>query len=120
LKTNTNYFIIQSMKITYWLTALTGAAFLGWAHSHTDELPIVFGFVLITGAVLGALAPRRFLLSWLIASAPVPMVETLVRYKAMQATWPTTEAQPLYALVAAVPALIGVAIGAGLRRMTIR
>jgi hypothetical protein len=108
------------MKIAYWAVAPAGALFLAWAHTHTDELPIVFGFVLIVGAVLGALAPRLFPISWLIAAAPLPIVETLVRYKALNATWPTSEANPLAALVAAVPAAIGVAVGAGLRRMTIR
>ena len=91
--------------------AWLGAAFLGWAHDHTDEIPIVFGFVLLIGAILGALGPRRFLASWAIAGAPIPIVETLVRYRWMTAPWPAGEASPLNALVAAVPALIGVALG---------
>jgi hypothetical protein len=115
-----NYFTLQSMtaayRAAYWMVALLGAVFLGWAHVHTDELPIVLGFVLITGAVLGAMAPQRFLLSWLIAGAPVPIMETLVHYRLLTAPWPISEALPLNALVAFVPALIGVAIGAGVRQ----
>jgi hypothetical protein len=104
------------MKIAWWTAAVAGALFLGWAHDHTDEIPIVFGFVLLVGGILGALGPGRFFASWAIASAPVPVVETLVRFHVMTAPWPAGEASPLNALVAAVPALIGVGIGAGLRK----
>jgi hypothetical protein len=107
------------MTITYWVAALAGAVFLGWAHDHTDEVPIVFGFVMIVGAVLGAVAPRRYLASWVIASVPVPIVETLLHFRLIGAPYPPapTKDLPLIALAAAVPALIGVAAGAGLRRM---
>jgi len=99
----------------YWVTALAGALFVGWAHDHTDELPIVLGFVLLLGAGLGALEPRRFALSWAIAGAPVPVVETVVRYGWMNAPWPRSEALPLVALVAYAPAAIGVAVGVATR-----
>jgi hypothetical protein len=115
-----NYFILQSMNAAYWISALAGAAFLGFAHSHTDELPIVFGFVMIVGALLGAIAPRRFLLSWAITGAPIPIVETLVHYSLISAPYPVTEAKPWLALIAYVPAAVGVAVGAGVRRMTSR
>lgn len=104
--------------MVYWITALAGAGFVGWAHDHTDELPIVLGFVLILGVILGALWPRRFLLSWAIAGAPVPIVETLVHFRLIGAPYPVSQALPLAALVAYVPAVIGVAAGAGLRWVT--
>jgi len=99
----------------YWFAAIAGAVFVGWAHDHTDELPIVLGFVLLLGVALGALEPRRFAVSWAIAGAPMAIVEALVRYGRMRAPWPRSEAQPLAALVAYLPAAIGVAVGVGLR-----
>ncbi len=99
------------MRIAWWVAAVAGALFLVWAHVHTDEIPIVFGFVLLVGVLLGVLGSGRFLASWVIAGAPVPVVETLVRYHWMTAPWPPGEASPLNALVALAPALIGVAVG---------
>jgi hypothetical protein len=106
------------MKTAYWIIAVAGACFVGWADDHTDETPIILGFVLIFGAVLGSLAPRRFLLSWAIAGAPVFIVEVLVFYRVISAPWPSAPGSPFVALAAYVPALIGVAVGAGLRRAT--
>jgi len=105
------------MIAVYWIIALAGAAFLGFAHCHTDEIPIVFGFVIIVGAILGALAPRRFLLSWAITGAPVPIVEMLVHYSLLSAPWPKSD-NPWVGLVAYVPAAIGVAVGVGARKIT--
>jgi hypothetical protein len=68
------------MRMVYWVVAVAGAAFLGWAHDHTDELTVMFAFVLIIGGILGVLAPRRFLVSWVIAGTPIPIVETLLHY----------------------------------------
>lgn len=113
-----NDFILQSMKALYWTAALCGAAFLGWAHCHTDEIPVVFGFVIIVGALLGALAPARFILSWAITGAPIPIVETLVHYSLIHAPYPAGEGLPFVALIAYVPAAIGVGLGAGIRRIT--
>ena len=114
---NGGYFILQSMTWLYWITAVCGATFLGWAHCHTDEIPIVLGFVIIVGAVLGAISPRRFALSWAITGAPVPIVETLVHFSLIHAPYPPGEGLPFVALIAYVPAAIGVALGAGARRM---
>ncbi len=90
---------------------------MGFAHCHTDELPIVLGLVLIMGGVLGALAPRMFPLSWPAAGAPVFVVETLVHFHVLSAPYPASAGIPFVALFALVPAAIGVAVGAGLRWM---
>jgi hypothetical protein len=116
LLTIENYFIMQSMNASYWIVALVGAGFLGFAHCHTDELPIVLGFVIIVGTLLGALSPRRFLLSWVITGAPIPIVETLVHYSLIHAPYPASEGLPFVALIAYIPAAIGVGVGVGLRK----
>jgi hypothetical protein len=107
---------MQSMNVAYWIAVLAGTGFLFFAHSHTDEIPVVFGFVIIVGAILGALMPRRAILSWFLTGAPIPIVETLVHYSLIRAPYPASEGLPFVALIAYVPAAIGVAIGAGLRR----
>jgi hypothetical protein len=113
-----NYFTIQSMKTAWWFAAILGPLFLGWAHVHTDEIPVVLGFVLIVSAVLGALEPSRFLVSWAVAGAPLFVAETLVHFGMIGAPYPPSAGLPFVALVAYVPAAIGVAAGAGVRRMT--
>lgn len=102
------------MRFAYWIAAVFGSGFLAWAHCHTDEIPIVFAFVIAVGAVLGAIAPRRAVFSWIVAAAPVPLVETLVHYSLLRAPWPASHGFPFEPLIAAVPAGIGVAAGAGL------
>jgi hypothetical protein len=109
------YFTLQSLNTAYWIAAALGAGFVGFAHCHTDEIPVVFGFVIVVGAVLGGIAPRRAVLSWAIVGAPVPIVEMLVRYSLLQAPWPPS-ANPLVGFVAYVPAAIGVAAGAAMAR----
>ena len=78
------------MKQLYWPSALCGAAFLGWAHCHTDEIPIVFGLVIIVGALLGVVSPRRAVLSWAVVGAPIPVVEILVHYSLIRAPYHAT------------------------------
>jgi hypothetical protein len=112
--------MIQSMKLTYWIPAIAAALFVGWAHCHTDELPIVLGFVLILGCVLGAISPGHFLVSWAIIGAPMFITETLVHYRVIDAPYPPSAGIPFVALVAYVPALIGVSLGAGGRRLAAR
>ena len=108
------------MKTLYWTTAVCGAGFLGWAHCHTDEIPVVLGFVIIVGALLGALAPCKAIVSWLIVGAPIPIVEILVHYSLIHAPYPAAPLKdlPLITLVVYVVAAIGVALGAGARKMT--
>jgi hypothetical protein len=108
------------MNRMYWITAFLGAGFLGWAHCHTDEIPIVFGFVIITGALLGALWPRRAVLSWAFVGAPIPIVELLVHYSLLQAPYAATPLKdlPVITLIVLTVAAIGVAIGAAVRKMT--
>jgi len=105
------------MRIVYWPCLLAASAFLVWAHTHTDELPIVLGFVLITGAILGAVFPRQFPATALVIGAAVFVAETLVHFSVLRAPYPPSMGLPWVALVAYVPAILGVGLGAGLRRL---
>ena len=45
------YFTIQSMKRAHWPCVFAAAFFIGWTHAHTDEVPVVLGFVLLLARV---------------------------------------------------------------------
>ncbi len=96
---------------------MAGVCFVGWAHCHTDEIPIVLGFVLILGFALGAAWSGHFLTSWVLAGAPLFPVETMVHFGWISAPYPPSAGLPFVALVAYVPALLGVAAGTGVRRL---
>jgi hypothetical protein len=108
------------MKRLYWLASTAAAGFIGWAHCHTDELPIVFGFVVITAALLGAFDAKRFLVNWAIIGAAIPADETLLHFGLIHAPYPPTSTGnlPIIALVSYLLALLGLAAGVGLRRLT--
>jgi hypothetical protein len=108
------------MRNVYWISLVAAAAFLGWANLHTDEVPILLGFVLIAGGLLGVINPKRFLISLAVIGAPLPIVETLLHFGLVSAPYPASPlaALPVIALVSYAAALIGVAAGAGVRRMT--
>ena len=45
------------MKAAYWFCLAAAAVFLIWAHTHTDELPIVLGLVLMPSLLLCGIFP---------------------------------------------------------------
>jgi hypothetical protein len=101
----------------YWPCLLAATAFVAWAHVHTDEVPVVFGFLLVLGVALGAAFPRRFVVSWLVLGTAVPLMEILVHFAWVHAPYGASplSAIPLIALVALAPPLVGVGVGAGMR-----
>jgi hypothetical protein len=110
-----NYFTLQSMNVVYWVCVLAVAGFVGWTHDHTDEIPVVLGFVLILSTVLGVMFPRRALITGLLTGAPVFIVETLVHYSLIRAPYPPSVGLPWPALLGLVPALGGAFFGAAVR-----
>ncbi len=106
------------MKLAYWMAALCSAGFISFAHCHTDELPIVLGSVLILACLLGALSPRHFFATLLLTGTPMFLTETMVHYGLITAPYPPGSGIPFVALVALVPAVLGTAAGAGMRRLT--
>src|SRR5712664_2938306 len=109
---------MQRMKLVYLLCLIAMVAFLIWAHTHTDELPIVLGFVLITSGVLAAVFPREFLWTGIAAGGSLFIAETLVYFSVLHAPYPVSRGLPWVALFGYVPAAIGVGIGIAARRIT--
>lgn len=108
------------MKVLYWPCLLAAAAFLIWAHTHTDELPIVLGFVLISSALLAAAFPDKFVLTAAVTGVSLFVAETLVHYSALSAPYPASKALPWVALFGYVPAVLGTAFGVGVHRIVTR
>jgi hypothetical protein len=104
------------MKAFYWPCLALAVGFLVWADTHTDEVPVVLGFVLIAGAVLGAAFPDRFVLSAAVTGGALFLAETLVHFSTLPAPYPPGANLPWPALFGYVPALIGVAVGVAMRR----
>ena len=104
------------MRVLYWPCLRAAAAFLVWAHTHTDEIPVVLGFVLIAGGILGAAFPKPFAVTVLVLGAALFCAETLVHFGVLRAPYPPSAGLPWVALVGYVPAILGVGVGAGLRR----
>jgi hypothetical protein len=101
----------------YWPCALLAAGFIAWAHVHTDEIPVIFGFLIILGMLLGAAFRGRFVCSWLLLGAAVPIMELLVHFALVRAPYPASSLSSIavIAWVAMAPPLIGVALGTWIR-----
>ncbi len=96
---------------------LLAAAFasLAYLDTHTDEMPILLGSVLILAGLLAGLYPKDWLAVSLAVGSAVPFTEILVHYGILSAPWPTGTGFPYAPFIAYLPALIGVGIGAGIR-----
>jgi hypothetical protein len=103
---------------TQWIAVLAGASFIGWSHAHTDEIPVVLGFVVILSALLGGIFPRRPWLTGFLMGAPVFLVETLVHFSLIRAPYPPSRGLPWAALTAFVPAMGGAFFGSVIRNLT--
>jgi hypothetical protein len=103
--------------VIQWLCVAAGAAFIGWTHAHTDEIPVVLGFVLIIGAGLGGVFPRRPWLTGFLLGAPVFVVETGVHYSLIGAPYPPSVGLPWPALLAFFPAMGGAFLGSAVRHL---
>jgi hypothetical protein len=112
-----NYFTLQSMKVAYWVCVLVVAGFIGWTHDHTDEIPVVLGFVLILNTILGVMFPRRALVTGLLTGVPPFIVETLVHFAVIRAPYPAGAGLPWAALLGLIPALGGAFFGAAVRQL---
>lgn len=94
------------------------AAVIIWVHTHTDEIPVVFGVVGVAGILMGSFFQSRFVLSGLVLGLAPIAAELLVRFGAIPAPWPPTPlaSLPLITLVCQFPALLGTSLGWFLRR----
>ena len=88
---------------------------LVYLHTHTDEIPVVLGSVLILSAVVTGIAPRNWLPNAILLGSALPLAEILVQSHALAAPWPVGPGFPWSALTGYVPAVIGVAVGVAMR-----
>ena len=105
------------MKPSYWISVLAAAAFIGWSHAHTDEIPVVLGFILILSTVVAVIFPRHPWLTGFLVGAPVFLVETLVHYSVVHAPYPPSVGLPWAALFGFVPAMGGAFLGSAMRNL---
>jgi hypothetical protein len=110
--------MMQSMDKLYWPCLIAAAVFIGWCDTHTDEITLVLGFVLIVCGALGLLWPQYFLISGIVVGLSLFATESLVNLGLLNARYPERGGIPWPALLALIPAMIGAAAGAGIRRMT--
>jgi hypothetical protein len=101
-----------------WFWILAGGGFIGWTHAHTDEIPVVLGFILILSSILGGVFPRRPWLTGFLMGAPPFMVETLHHYALIRAPYPPSDGLPWAALFAFVPAFGGAFFGSAVRHLS--
>ncbi len=98
------------------IPALLAMFALVFLHTHTDEIPVVLGAVLILSAVVSGMAPRNWLANVVLLGSALPLAEILVQRHVLVAPWPVGPGFPWAALTGYVPTVIGVAIGVGVRR----
>ena len=101
----------------YWISVLAAAGFIGWSHDHTDEIPVILGFILILSAVVGFVFPSHPLMTGFLLGAPVFLVETLVHFSLMGAPYKASAGLPWPALLAFVPSWGGAFSGAAVRHL---
>lgn len=106
------------MKLAYWISVMAAAGFIGWSHDHTDEIPVVLGFVLILSTVVCLVFPKRPWLSGFLLGAPVFLVETLVHFGLIGAPYPASPGLPWPALTAFVPSMGGAFFGSAVRHLS--
>lgn len=105
------------MKRAQWPLVLAAALFIGWAHSHTDEVPVVLGFVLLLSAILGLAFPSRPWLSGLAIGIPPFIVETLAHFDLIHVPYAASKTIPWAALLGLVPGLGGAFFGSAIRHL---
>jgi len=101
-----------------WICVFAGALFIGWSHAHTDEIPVVLGFILILSSLLGGVFPRRPWLTGFLMGAPPFIVETLLHFGMIRAPYPASSGLPWAALFAFVPAMGGAFFGSAVRHLS--
>lgn len=104
--------------MTQWVCVLAGAVFIGWTHAHTDEIPVVLGFILILSSILGCVFPRRPWLTGFLMGAPPFIVETLLHFALIRAPYRASAGLPWAALFAFVPAMGGAFLGSAVRHLS--
>jgi hypothetical protein len=101
----------------HWPAVFAAAIIIGWMHSHTDEVPVILGLVLLLSAILGLVFPSRPWLTAIILGLPPFFVEILVHLGLIHAPYPAAKSIPWAALLALVPAFGGTLFGSAIRHL---
>jgi hypothetical protein len=104
-------------QVAQWVCVLAGALYIGWTHAHTDEVPVVLGFILLISTMLGGIFPQRPWLTGLLLGVPPFIVENLVRFSVIHAPYGPSAGVPWAALLAFVPAMGGAFFGSAVRHL---
>lgn len=104
-------------RVAQWICVLAGAGFVGWSHAHTDEIPVVLGFVLIISAILSGIFPRWPWMTGFLMGAPPFVVETLAHFYLIRVPYGRSAGLPWAALVAFIPAMGGAFFGSAVRHL---
>jgi hypothetical protein len=104
-------------QFAQWFWVVVGAGLIGWTHAHTDEIPVVLGFILILSAVLCGVFPRRPWLTGFIMGAQPFIVEMLLHFGLIHAPYPASAGLPWAALFGFVPAFGGAFVGSAVRHL---
>jgi hypothetical protein len=105
------------MKRAQWPCVIAAAIFIGVLHSHTDEIPVVLGFVLLLSAILGLIFPSRPWLTGLIVGLPPFFIETLAHFGLVHVRYLAPKGSPWPALLGLVPALGGALLASAVRHL---
>lgn len=91
-----------------------------WAHTHSDEILVIFGFLFVLGLGLGSFFPSRFVASGVVLGVAPLAAELLVHFGVLHPKWPATPlgSLPVIALVLQLPANLGAALGWAMRLET--
>jgi len=103
--------------VVQWICVLGGAVFVGWCDAHTDEIPVVLGFVLLLSAILGGVFPARPWLTGFLMGAPMFLVETLAHFSVIHVPYTPSAGLPWAALLGFIPAMGGAFFGSAVRHL---
>lgn len=105
------------MAMLYWPCLAAAILSIGFTDTHTDETPVILGFLLIVSGVLGIAFPAQFVTTGLTMGIVLFVTETLVGYGVLHAPWPAVPGIHWAPLVGLIPALTGAGAGAAIRRV---
>lgn len=96
------------MKV-YAASQLTACLLLGLFYTRTDEIPVILGFTLVLGFILGFAFPKRSLYSWVLLGLMGPLTESLIPILHIRVPFAAGHPGPAFVLL--LPALLGTFTG---------
>ena len=112
--------IASGERILRWLWPLLISLLLGlcgsWVDFHTDEETVIFAFMFFFGVAMGtAVGLRRGVVCGAVMGASLPIYFLIKRKLGIVPSWGTA-ATEWATIVTIIPSVIGVLLGAGVRK----